>query len=499
MVCLSDMRIAAVLSLPRNCLRLLPILVCLTCAPMPALADEGDLDEPVQVPEASPPPADPVEPDPDEASADPPAAVEADAPAPVEAAAESSEPPAEAVAAEPELPSPFIMLDGEVPPGEVRQLSWIASESFAGISVPTPVLVAHGLQTGPIVCLTAAVHGDELNGIEMVRRIFYGVDPKELSGTIVGIPIVNMFGFRRNSRYLPDRRDLNRYFPGSPTGSSASRIAYSLFENVIKHCDALVDLHTGSFHRTNLTQIRADLSNPKVLELTQNLGALPVLNSRAQGGTLRGAANRAGVPTITLEAGEPGRFQPKEVAAGVKGVRTLLNKMGMVKKTSLWADPQPVFYQSNWLRADTGGILFSKVELGDEVSRGQVLGTVTDPITNNRSEIRADNDGRILGMALNQVVIPGFAAYRVGIPKTSEEVAEAQPEPDPPETEPPSEDNAQILPDESGSDVPETTTAGTEPPDSGAVVADDEADEPATAEPPPPAPIDELETEERPD
>lgn len=323
---------------------------------------------------------------------------------------------------EPAPPEPFVMLNSEVPPGETRRLAWIASESFSGISVPTPVLVSHGTKTGPTLCLTAAIHGDELNGIEMVRRVLYGLDPQKLSGTVVGVPIVNLFGFRRSSRYLPDRRDLNRYFPGDPRGSSASRIAHSFFEEIIKKCDYLVDLHTGSFHRTNLPQLRADLSNPEVLKLTQGFGATAALSNNGQVGTLRRAATDTGIPAVTLEAGEPTRFQPDEVAHGVKGIHTLLNKLGMLKRVSLWGDPQPIYYASDWVRADTGGILFSRVNLGDEVEKNQILGTVTDPITNNRSEIRAPQSGRILSMALNQVVIPGFASFRIGIEKTTDEV-----------------------------------------------------------------------------
>lgn len=337
-------------------------------------------------------------------------------------AASANESATTAVEPEPEPPAPFEMLGSEVAPGETRRLSWVASESFSGISVPTPVLVSHGTKTGPTLCLTAAIHGDELNGIEMVRRVLYGLDPENLTGTVIGVPIVNLFGFRRSSRYLPDRRDLNRYFPGDARGSSASRIAHAFFESVISHCDFLVDLHTGSFHRTNLPQLRADLSHPEVLKLTQGFGATAVLRSEGQVGTLRRAATDAGIPAVTLEAGEPTRFQPDEVAHGVKGIRTLLNKLGMLKRVSLWGDPQPVYYSSEWVRADSGGILFSRVNLGDEVEKGQVLGTVTDPITNHRTAIHAPVRGRILGMALNQVVIPGFASFRIGIEKSSEEV-----------------------------------------------------------------------------
>ncbi len=330
-----------------------------------------------------------------------------------------------------EIPQPDVqrtlyLLGTEVPPGAIDWLSWSASESFEGISTPTPILIVNGTSPGPTLCLTAAVHGDELNGVEMVRRIMYSLDPEKLNGAVIGAPIVNLHGFRRSSRYLPDRRDLNRYFPGSPTGSSASRIAYSFFHEVIVNCNALVDVHTGSFHRANLPQIRADLSKPEVVELTKGFGATVVLHSVGGRGTLRRAASDAGIPAVTLEAGEPMRLQPKEVAHGVKGIETLLDKLGMVNKVSLWGDPQPVYYEARWIRANSGGILFSSVNLGERIRKGEVLGSVTDPITNKRSEIRSPYDGRIIGRALNQVVMPGFAAFHVGIQTSEKQLRDEQ-------------------------------------------------------------------------
>jgi len=155
------------------------------------------------------------------------------------------------------------LLGTEVPSATSTRLAWTPNQSFEGIFSATPVLVVNGAEAGPTLCLTAAVHGDELNGIETVRRVMYGLDPEELSGAVIGVPIVNLQGFHRGSRYLSDRRDLNRYFPGDPDGSSASRIAHSFFQQIIRHCDAIVDLHTGSFYRTNLPQLRASLDDPE--------------------------------------------------------------------------------------------------------------------------------------------------------------------------------------------------------------------------------------------
>lgn len=313
------------------------------------------------------------------------------------------------------LSRPLEILGAEIAPGTSQRLAWSATELFEGVPVSTPVLVANGSAPGPTVCLTAAVHGDELNGIEMVRRVFHDIDPKKLSGALIGVPIVNVQGFRRGSRYLPDRRDLNRYFPGNPTGSAAARIAYSLFNEVILHCDALVDLHTGSFERANLPQLRADLRNPDVVTLTRGFGATVVLHSKPTIGTLRYAATLAGIPAVTVEAGGPSQLELAEVKHGVKGIQTLLTTLGMTRRMRLWGDPEPIYYRSSWVRADNGGILLSDVSLGSTVRKGDLLGSITDPMSNARTELRSPYSGRIIGMARNQVVMPGFAAFHVGI------------------------------------------------------------------------------------
>ncbi|MGH7288069.1 MAG: M14 family metallopeptidase, partial [Myxococcota bacterium] len=164
------------------------------------------------------------------------------------------------------------LLSQTVAPGDRRRLSLRAGESFAGDAVEIPVLVLRGNTPGPTLCFVAGVHGDELNGIEIVREVFEAIAPRNLSGMLIGVPVANVHGLRRSSRYLPDQRDLNRFFPGHPGGSSASRIANALFEGVVGDCDALVDFHTGSFQRTNLPQVRGDLRVPRILELAKGFG-----------------------------------------------------------------------------------------------------------------------------------------------------------------------------------------------------------------------------------
>ncbi|WP_346837166.1 succinylglutamate desuccinylase/aspartoacylase family protein [Microbulbifer sp. SAOS-129_SWC] len=318
---------------------------------------------------------------------------------------------------------PLRLLGAEVPPATSTRLAWSPTQHFEGVYSSTAVLVVNGAHPGPTLCLTAAIHGDELNGIETVRRVMYNLDKEKLHGAVIGVPIVNLQGFHRGSRYLTDRRDLNRYFPGYPDGSSAARIAYSFFHEVILHCNAVVDLHTGSFYRTNLPQLRGDLRNPKVVKLTKGFGSTVVMHSEGAKGTLRRAAVAAGIPTVTLEAGAPMVLDEASVSHSVKGIRTLLNQLDMVSKFRLWGDPEPVYYNATWQRATTGGIIFSKVKLGASVSKGDLLGTVTNPITNVRTEIRSKYNGRILGMAMNQVVQPGFAAYHIGIQAPQEQIS----------------------------------------------------------------------------
>ena len=335
-----------------------------------------------------------------------------------DADAAESEVMAEETVAEPEPEvregEVFTLLDTDVLPGTSTRLAWTPGIQIAGLSQPTPVLVVNGINAGPTLCLTGAVHGDELNGIEIIRQTMYDLNPEKLSGTVVGVPIVNLPGFQQGSRYLPDRRDLNRHFPGSPDGSLADRIAHSLFENVIRKCDMLVDIHTGSLKRTNLPQLRADMNNPDVAEFTRGFDRMAVVHSSGSAGMLRTAAVEAGIRTVTLEAGESHRIQQHQISAGVNSLTSLMERQGMISRMFVWGDPEPVYYDSDWIRADHGGILFSEIELGANVSEGEILGYVSDPITNAQHPIRSTTDGRVIGMAVDQVVMAGFAAYHIG-------------------------------------------------------------------------------------
>lgn len=325
----------------------------------------------------------------------------------------ASEPDTATITA-PALAESFTLLGTDILPGTSTRLSWSPQIQIAGLSQVTPVLVINGVNAGPTLCLTGAIHGDELNGIEIVRRTMYDLDPEKLSGRVIGVPIVNLTGFQQGSRYLPDRRDLNRYFPGRKEGNLADRVAYSLFENVIRHCDMLVDIHTGSLKRTNLPQLRADMNNPDVAEFTRGFDRMAVVHSSGSPGMLRSAAVDVGIRAVTMEAGESLRIQEHQIEAGVNSLNSLMDKHGMISRMFVWGDPEPIYYDSTWVRAQHGGILFSEIDLGDYVSRGEILGYVADPITNAQYPIHSSSNGRIIGMAVDQVVMAGFAAYHIG-------------------------------------------------------------------------------------
>ncbi|GGZ96332.1 hypothetical protein GCM10008090_00700 [Arenicella chitinivorans] len=371
------------------------------------------------------------------------------------------------------LPAELTILKQIVKPGKSAVLKWEVEATFVDASAPVPVLVVNGTTPGPTLCLTAAIHGDELNGIEIVRRVVHEIDPEKLTGAVIGVPIVNLQGFQRANRYLPDRRDLNRYFPGRIKGSYASRIAHSFFSEIISHCDFLVDLHTGSLSRTNLPQIRANLMIPEVAALAEKMGSIVVLQSKGASGTLRRAATEAGIPAVTLEAGAPNNLQKDAVESGVKSVLSAMDSLGLTAPKPFWKRSQePVFYQSTWIRARKGGILFSKVELGDTVKKGSVLGLLSDPISNRTTKIIAPIEGRVIGMALNQVMYPGFAAYHIGLKSSIVDAAQPQDlipeEPSPDASDPdiaetsstdiPTSETEEIDSDEAEFDVDESTS-----------------------------------------
>jgi predicted deacylase len=303
-----------------------------------------------------------------------------------------------------------------VAPGETARFFVDLARTMGGESrtLDAFVIVTRGVKPGPSLCLTAAIHGDELNGVEIAHRIYRDTPAADLAGTLIVLPAVNMSGLRTGNRYLPDRRDLNRGFPGSPTGSLASRMAHQLFQGLLRHCDALIDLHTGSASRTNLPQIRTDLDSPAARALARSLGIGVVLHGAGPKGSLRRAVLDAGIPAVLYEAGEPLRFEESEISVGVEGVRHAMAHLGMTKSDAEIRHPE-VYRKTVWVRSgDALGIFLTKRSPGDRVRKGDVLGEVTDPITESRALIEAPRDGRIIGMAVPQLVLPGYGLFHIG-------------------------------------------------------------------------------------
>lgn len=335
-----------------------------------------------------------------------------------------------------DLVTPLAILDRLVVPGTRMQLEWRPPGGISTAEIPSPVVVTRGALAGPVLCLVAGVHGDEINGVEIVRQLSHSIDPTRLSGTVIGVPIVNVHGYSRGSRYLPDRRDLNRFFPGSRQGSIASRIANAFFQDVVSQCDMLVDFHTGSFERSNLPQVRADLTRPEVLEFSRHFGNTVVLHSPGNKGMLRVAATAVGIPSVTFEAGSPGRLETAEIAQAVAAIERLMVHTGMREDPraaeaedgldpdviAKRPEPAPIFLDSRWVRANSGGLLIGEVTLGQHVQAGQRLGRVIDPVANVERYLLAPVAGRVIGMSQNQVVLPGYAAFHLGI-QTSEQRA----------------------------------------------------------------------------
>lgn len=312
---------------------------------------------------------------------------------------------------------PIRINDHSIAPGTKDRFFFVPFRTFEGAYLDINVFVARGQRSGPTLCVVAGVHGDELNGTEIARRVRAAVDPAHLSGTLIVVPAVNVLGLRTGNRYMADRRDLNRSFPGSSKGSVAGIVANALFSEIIRpHCNALIDLHTGSFHRTNVPQIRVDLANPRALDLARHFGVGIVLGGAGPRGSLRRETTEVGIPAIIYEAGEPLRFQLEEIERGVDGVHNVMTFLGLMARTGAEPPPTRVYSHSSWARVPVGkgGAFFPSLALGAHVTKGDLLGTVMLPDTDEVYELRAPRDGEVIGMAVPQIVLSGYGVFHLG-------------------------------------------------------------------------------------
>jgi predicted deacylase len=303
----------------------------------------------------------------------------------------------------------------EIAPGQTLRFTLMSERTFEGAFIDLAVFAARGVRPGPTLCVTSAIHGDEVNSVEIARRVFASVDSKDMAGMLVVLPFVNSYGFRTKSRNMPDRRDLNRAFPGNLNGSVASIVAGEVFGRVIKDCSYLIDLHTGSNLRTNQPQVRVDTGNAKAVQLAEQFGVGMIVAGQGPDGSLRREAVKAGIPAIIYEAGPPYVFLEEEIARGTQGVKNVMSHLGITNDPH---DSQPAKWlqRSRWLRIPQGrgGIYLPTVRVGDVIKTDQLLATVTDPITNHVHEIRAPEEGVVIGMALPQVLLSGSAVIHLG-------------------------------------------------------------------------------------
>ncbi len=326
------------------------------------------------------------------------------------------------------MPRPsFAIGQVRVRSGTTRSLALPITRLITGAEVDLPVRVVHGRQDGPTVWVNAAIHGDEAGGVEVVRQVLAGLDAKTFRGTLIAIPIVNVLGFMAGDRYLPDRRDLNRSFPGSARGSLASRIAHLMMTEVVAKCEVGMDLHTGSDRRTNLPQIRADLDDPRTRELAEAFAAPVMLHARIRDGSLRHAARERGASVLLYEAGEAWRLDDWAIDAGVAGVRRVLAALDMADPVDTEPPPPSVdCYRSGWVRARGTGILHVEVGLGQWVARGERLGGLFDSFGKRVRLVHADRDGIVIGRTQAPLVNSGDAVVHIADhaqpPRTSVEV-----------------------------------------------------------------------------
>ena len=298
--------------------------------------------------------------------------------------------------------------------GTARDLELPVTRLITGADVSLPVRILHGKEDGPTVWLNAATHGDEVVGVEVIRRVLATLSPKTMRGTLIAVPVVNVLGVMTGERYLPDRRDLNRSFPGSPRGSLASRIAHLMMTEVVAKCEVGIDLHTGSDRRTNLPQVRADLDDPRTRDLARAFGAPVVLHSRVRDGSLRQAALESGANVLLYEGGEAWRFDEWAITAGTDGVRRVLAALGMVDDpVEEPAGPTVECRQSGWVRARHTGFLHLDVRLGQQVEDGERLGSLSDSFGKTLRLVRADRTGIVIGRTEAPVVNGGDAVVHI--------------------------------------------------------------------------------------
>jgi len=312
--------------------------------------------------------------------------------------------------------SDFFINGTKIEPGMRATIDLPAGRLYTHAPMTIPVQVIRGKSDGPRLFVSAAIHGDEINGVEIIRRLLKTPALKRIKGTLITVPIVNVHGLVNHSRYLPDRRDLNRCFPGSEKGSLAARLAHLFMEEIVKKSTHGIDLHTGAIHRSNLPQIRANMDHEETERLAHTFDVPVIISSNLRDGSLREAAAEHGIPMLLYEAGEALRFDEVSISGGVNGIINVMRELGMLPaiKRKRTRHINPVVARSSaWVRATESGILRALVPLGGRVEKGTLLGVVADPFGEQEFEIESSVSGIVIGRTNLPLANEGDALYHI--------------------------------------------------------------------------------------
>ncbi|MEZ6061352.1 MAG: succinylglutamate desuccinylase/aspartoacylase family protein [Planctomycetaceae bacterium] len=308
--------------------------------------------------------------------------------------------------------------DTIIPPGETRDIKLDVSESYSGMTVHIPIHVQRAVEDGPVVFVTAAIHGDEINGTGTIRSLIQDESLKLIRGAVILVPVLNVLSFDRHTRYLPDRRDLNRCFPGSSRGSLASRMARVIFDEIVSRCDYGIDLHTAAVRRTNYPNVRGNMDLPEVAELARAFGSEVIVHSKGPKGAFRRECTAVGVPSIILEGGEVWKVEPTIVETALRGIHNVLGHLKMIEHVPTAPERQVVIRDARWVRAENSGFLQFHVKPGEVIREGQAIATNTNLLGREQNLLVAPFDGVIIGMATLPCVSPGEPVCHVGrLPK----------------------------------------------------------------------------------
>ncbi len=321
----------------------------------------------------------------------------------------------------------LIIAGQTVLPGERKLIQFPMPELYDCSPMMMPIHVIRGQESGPVLLVTSAIHGDELNGVEIVRRLVKEKNLSQLKGTLIAIPIVNMYGFLYESRYLMDRRDLNRSFPGNLSGSIASRLAHMLLKNIAIHATHIIDLHTGSAGRCNFPQIRANLDTHANDAFARSFEAPIILDLLEPAGSFRHAMQSSHIPFLIYEAGEALRFDEFSIRTGVKGIMRAM--CGLKMLPPLKNPPElEVFiaYSSSWIRAEHGGTIVFEKDLGDKVSQGDLIASIANPLTGEEYPVFATRAGIIIGKSNLPLAHPGKGLFHIACHKKPKQDAERE-------------------------------------------------------------------------